>query len=70
MADEKVEIYSKLSYFAQKGITLYVDDRAATPEEAMKCYELHEDHVYMPDYVFNEQGMLQELRYDKVIKGL
>ncbi len=68
MPDEKMEIYSKLSYFAQKGIMLYVDDREATPEEAMKCYELHEDHVYMPDYVFDEQGVLQELRYDKVAK--
>ena len=70
MPDEKTEIYSRLSYFAQKGIMLYVDNRAVTPEEAMKCYELHEDHVYMPDYIFNERGMLQELRYDKVDKRL
>lgn len=68
MTDEKLEIYSRLSYFAQNGISLYVDDKAATPEEAMRCYEFHENHVYMPDYVFNEQGMLRELRYDKVMK--
>lgn len=68
MTDDKLEIYSRLSYFAQNGIALYVGDQAVTPEEAMRCYELHEDHVYMPDYVFNEQGILRELRYDKVTK--
>lgn len=66
MTEERQEIYSRLSYFARKGVALYVDDRAATPEEALRCYELHENHVYMPDYVFNDQGMLKELRYDKV----
>ena len=68
MTDEKLEIYSRLSYFAQNGIGFYVGNREVSPEEAMQCYELHEDYVYMPDYVFNEQGVLRELRYDKVTK--
>lgn len=68
ITDEELEIFSRLSYFAQSGISLYVDGKAATPAQALKCYELHEDHVYMPDYVFNESGMLREVRYDKVKK--
>ena len=67
MTDEKLEIYSRLSYFAQNGIGLYVGNRAVSPEEAMQCYELHEDYVYMPDYVVDEFGVLKEIRFDKIL---
>lgn len=64
--EDQWDIYSKLSYFAQKGIALYVDNRSASPEEALRCYEVHEKHTYMPDYIYNESGKLTELRLDRV----
>lgn len=47
------------------GVALFLDGRPSTPEEiAYRCLE--EKEVYMPDYVLDDHGILQELRYDKV----
>jgi hypothetical protein len=47
------------------GVALFLDGRPATPGEiANKCRE--ETEIYMPDYVLDDHGNLQELRYDKV----
>ena len=47
------------------GVALFLDGRPATPcEIANRCRE--ETEIYMPDYVLDNHGNLQELRYDKV----
>lgn len=47
------------------GVLLFLDGKAASPQEiASRCQE--DTEVYMPDYVLDNQGKLQELRYDKV----
>ena len=47
------------------GVSLFLDGKPATPQEiAAKCQE--ETEVYMPDYVLDNHGNLQELRYEKV----
>lgn len=47
------------------GVSLFLDGKPSTPMEiASKCQE--EKEVYMPDYVLDDHGILQELRYDRV----
>lgn len=58
-------ILSQLEDIRQKGITLYLNGRSATPDEIASCC-VKEDTLYMPDYVLDEQGVLQEVRYDKI----
>lgn len=60
------DLFSRLSFFLQKGVKLIVDDKDANLYEVMQCFELHDGYVYMPDYVFCEEGHLREIRFDKV----
>lgn len=47
------------------GVALFLDGRPSTPGEiASVCAE--ERSIYMPDYVLDDYGKLQEIRYDKV----
>lgn len=64
---EKREIISRLSYFAQKGVGIYLDGEPSNPEEVAEQYCVEEDCIYMPDYVLTEKGHLKEVRYDRVI---
>ncbi len=49
----------------ERGVCLYVDDHPATPEEvACKCVQ--EQTVYMPDYVLNDMGVLEQVRFDRI----
>lgn len=58
-------LYQSLEQLRAGGVTLFLDGKPSTPEEiAGRC--LAEDVIYMPDYVLDDHGMLQELRYDKV----
>ena len=47
------------------GVELFVDGQETAPDEIVRrC--VCEDSVYMPDYVLDEKGDLEQLRFDKV----
>ena len=49
----------------QEGVALYVDDEPASPDEvAARCVQ--EQTVYMPDYVLDENGILEQVRFDRI----
>ena len=62
----KATILSGLSKINEKGITLYLDGRMATPDEIADCC-VNDKPMYMPDYVLDDKGTLKEIRYDKVV---
>ena len=50
----------------QQGVDLYLEGEPASPEEIARKFFVNEDTVYMPDFVTDEDGTLQEVRYDRV----
>jgi len=65
---KKATILSSLTNISDMGITLYLNGKAATPEEiAVCCVNDSPKSMYMPDYVLDDKGKLKEIRYDKVI---
>lgn len=62
----KEEMIQRLTFFAKRGIDLYIEGKLSTPEEVAERYFVSEDCVYMPDYVVSDQGKLKEVRYDKI----
>lgn len=55
----------KLEQVRQQGVYLFLEGKPSTPKEiAGKC--VCEDADYMADYVLDEDGVLKELRYDRV----
>ena len=48
-----------------KSVEVYMDNKRTTLEDALKrCVQ--ERTVYMPDYVLDENGVLEQLRFDKI----
>ena len=49
----------------QKSLEVYMDNKRTTLEDALKrCVQ--ERTIYMPDYVLDENGVLEQLRFDKI----
>lgn len=49
----------------KRSLEVYIDNELTTLEEALtRCVQ--ERTVYMPDYVLDENGVLEQLRFDKI----
>lgn len=49
----------------KRSLEVYIDNELTTLEDALsRCVQ--ECTVYMPDYVLDENGVLEQLRFDKV----
>ena len=55
----------KLERVQSTGVVLFLEGEPATPGViAEKC--VCEDMIYMADYVLDDNGILKELRYDRI----
>ncbi len=62
--DEK-RLCEMLEQVQRHGVYLFLEGKPATPRDiADKC--VCEDADYMADYVLSDEGILKELRYDRV----
>lgn len=58
---------NKLEAILNQGIELYLDGRPASPDRIVERF-VREDTVYMPDFVIDEEGILTQVRYDKIME--
>lgn len=71
MSKNKNEILSmknKLEAILNQGIELYLEGRPASPDRIVERF-VREDTVYMPDFVISEDGILTQVRYDKIMEN-
>ena len=55
----------QLENMERQGIKLYLNGAPSNTDSIVeKC--IREDTIYMPDYVTDENGEIQEIRYDKI----
>lgn len=55
----------QLSIMRKKEITVYMDNKPVSLDEALvRCVQ--ECTVYMPDYVLDENGILEQVRFDRI----
>lgn len=59
---------NKLEAILDQGIELYLDGRPASPDRIVERF-VREDTVYMPDFVISEDGILTQVRYDKIMEN-
>ena len=62
---EKLDFLSTLSFYANNGIRLYVQDEPVSPEQTVMAV-MEEGSDYMADYVDDENGDLSEIRFDRI----
>lgn len=60
-----VSLRSRLEKLEEEGVKLYLNGRPSNTEYILN-HCVNEDTVYMPDYVTDENGMIREVRYDKI----
>ncbi len=49
----------------KKSLEVYIDNELTTLEDALtRCVQ--ERTVYMPDYILDENGILEQLRFDRI----
>lgn len=58
----------RLEAIFNQGIELYLDGKPALPDSIVERF-VREDAVYMPDFVINEEGILTQIRYDKIMEN-
>lgn len=62
---EEQRLKEKLENVRKSGVRLFLEGKPASPEDiADKC--VCENAIYMADYVLDDDGRLQELRYDRI----
>ncbi len=62
---DKLNFLSKLSFYANQGIRLYVQNKRLSPEQTVMTV-MEEGSNYMADYVDDENGSLSEIRFDRI----
>lgn len=63
--NSKLNLLSTLSYYANNGIQLFVQDEPLSPEETVQTV-MEEGTTYMADYVDDDSGSLSEIRFDRI----
>lgn len=58
-------LFKKLVSLSEWGVTLELCGRPTTPKAIATCM-VREEEAYMPDFIYDEEGNLCELHYDRV----
>ncbi len=63
--DAKCALEYQLNVMRKRELKVYMDNQQVTLEEALtRCVQ--ERTVYMPDYVMDENGILEQVRFDRI----
>ncbi|MBE6014321.1 MAG: hypothetical protein E7241_03005 [Lachnospiraceae bacterium] len=66
--EEQINFLVELQSYANRGVTFRLRNKPATPEEIVKACVIEDKHGnYMRDYIWDDEGEVRELRFDKVI---
>ena len=63
--DSWTELLMELANYQNEGIALYLENAQSSPEEIAGICCMVRDN-YMRDYVANEEGVVSEIRFNKV----
>ena len=61
-------VLRQMKYYAKRGVEITLVGREASAEEIASACAVKEPQAYMGDYIWNEEGELEEIRYDRILK--
>lgn len=67
MRTAREDLLLQLERMSRNGVGLYVDGKRVLPAEAVSR-AVREDSPYMADYVLNDKGAIEQVRFDKVTR--
>lgn len=57
---------SELEMYSKQGVSLWLNDKPSTPKAIAKAHRVAEEGAYMRDYVENEKGEVELLKFDYI----
>ena len=65
--EEQINFLVELQNYADRGVTFRLRNKPATPEEIVEAFVVEDRRGgYMRDYIWDDDGEVRELRFDKV----
>lgn len=64
--DEREQLLIELDSIEKQGVGIWLEGAKSTPLQVLEAYMVRENAHYMRDYVSDEEGVLRELRFDKI----
>ena len=56
-----------LRHYQKDGIKIFFEDHLSSPQEVVRMMMVHDDEVFMPDYVMDKHDRLVQIRFDQVV---
>ncbi len=63
---KRVQLFRELMNYENQGVSLWMDNCPASPAEIANSEILREEAVYMRDYIANEEGVIEEIHFNRV----
>ena len=67
MEQSREDMLKLLETMKKSGVELFMDGHAVLPAEAV-ARTVRENSPYMADYVFNDAGTVEQVRFDRVTR--
>lgn len=64
----KTALQRELKEYDRQGVSLWLDGILSNPREISKAHKIEEEGVYMRDYVQNEGGGIEAIKFDSIRK--
>lgn len=67
MSTQRIErLFFELETYYRQGISLWVENSNVSPIELISCNLVQEESDYMRDYITDERGVIESIRFDKI----
>lgn len=63
---KRVQLFRELMNYEKKGVSLWMDNSQASPAEIANSEILKEEAAYMRDYIANEEGVIEEIHFNRI----
>ena len=59
-------LLKQMKRYEKQGVEITLSGERSSPEQIASACAVREHGCYMGDYIWNEKGNLEEIRYDKI----
>lgn len=60
------ELFTELSEYERHGVPMSIDGESASPMQIAEAHMIKEDSDYMRDYIWDEDGNVEELCFHEI----
>ncbi len=66
LTESDKELMDMLEKYQNDGILIYLEDHLSSPREVVKNMAVHDDEIFMPDYIMDDNDRLVQIRFNRI----